>query len=302
MISPFHSGLLAAASLVAACAAHSATPDQPIIWTLNATEAQLAKGEAHLSFEARQGHNDRSRTSHSRSFALSDLEGLSAGDLRTGGSREMSFRYVQPAGRLDCSGVVKSRAGTGTCGLTADSRFADALLSRGIGRPDERQLFNLTMSGVDLAVLDELVRQGYPKPDIDGLVGLGIFEVTPKYVRELAASGYRLSSIGDLVQFKIFKVEPSFIGELRTLGYADLPANQLVQFKIFNVTPGLIRELRELGYPNVSPDKLVELKIHGVTPDYIRGFVRAGIARPGVDQLARMRMAGFDPARRDGAR
>lgn len=302
MISPFHLGLLAAASLIAACAAQSATPDQPITWTLNATEAQLAKGEAHVSFEARQGRDDRSRTSHSRTFALSALEGLPAEALRTGGSRGVSFRYVQPAGRLDCSGVVRSRAATGACGLTTDRRFADALALRGIGRPDQRQLFNLTMSGVNLAVLDELARQGYPKPDIDGVVGLGIFKVTPEYVRELTASGYRLRSIGDLVQFKIFKVEPGFIRELRALNYASLPANQLVQFKIFNVTPGFIRELRDLGYRNVSPGKLVELKIHGITPEYIRSFARAGIARPGIDQLTRMRIAGFNPARRDDPR
>lgn len=302
MISPFHPGLLAAAFLPVACAAQSATPNQPVTWTLNATEAQLAKGEAHVSFEARRGRDARSRTSHSRTFALSTLEGLSTVDLRTGGPREVSFRYVQPAGRLDCSGVVGSRAGTGTCGLTANRRFADTLASRGIGRPDELQSFNLTMSGVGLAVLDELARQGYPKPDIDGLVGLGIFKVTPDYIRELAAGGYRLRSIGDLVQFKIFKVEPGFITELRTLNYANLPASQLVRFKIFNVTPEFIRELRKLGYTNVSPGKLVELRIHGITPEYIRGFARAGIARPGVDQLTRMRIAGFDPARRDDAR
>lgn len=302
MTTPLFSGLIATASLIAACAAQSATPDQPITWTLKATEAQLGKGEAQLGFEARRGRDDRSRTSHSRTFALSALQGLAAADLRTNGSRQVSFRYVQPAGRLDCSGVVRSRAGTGGCGLTADRGFADALASRGIGRPDALQLLNLTMSGVDLAVLDELARQGYPKPDVDGLVGLGIFKVTPDYVRTLAASGYRLRSIGDLVQFKIFKVEPGLIKELRTLDYANLPASQLVQFKIFDVTPKFVRDLSELGYSSVSPGKLVELKIHGITPEYIRSFARAGIARPGIDQLTRMRIAGFDPARRDEAR
>ncbi|HZF42087.1 MAG TPA: hypothetical protein VEZ48_01610 [Sphingomonadaceae bacterium] len=297
MISALKLGILAAASLIAACAARSAIPDQPIGWSLTASPSQLARGEVQLSFEARTGRDDRSRTSHSRTFALSEFEGLSSADLQSGGTRPIRFHYVQPAGRLDCNGEARFRAGAGTCGLTANQRFADALALRGIGRANDRELFNLTMSGVDLAVLDELARHGYPKPDIDGIVSLGIFKVTPGYVRELAASGYRLRTIGDLVQFKVFKVEPTYIQELRKLGYANLPVEDLVQFKIFRITPDYIRELDELGYAGIPTKKLVELRIHGVTTEYIRGFAQAGVGRPGIDQLTRMRMAGVRPPR-----
>ena len=328
MFSAVRPSLFAIAALAATCVAQSKTLQQPIAWTIHADEWQLAKGQVQLSLTARSEGASRSQQSHS--IPLASLEGVPAQAFASQTARDVSFRLVRQAGRLDCSGVVRARAGAGECRFIADARFVSELQRRGIGRPDELQLYHLTVSGANLAVLDELARHGYPQPDIEDLVKLGIFSVGPGYVRELAASGYKLGSIEDLVKFKIFDITPGYIAELAAigpgfralpadklveyrihkispetirslaaLGYDDLDREAVTQFAIFKVTPQFIRELRELGYADLSPGQLVELRIHGVTPEYIRGIARAGIARPGVDQLKRLRMAGFDPARRD---
>ena len=317
-------------ALLSACAAEAAPLPQPIAWTIHADEGDLRNGEVQLSLRTRAG---RSQWHHSSSFALASLAGLSADALRASSGRDVAFTLSRPAGRLACEGVVRARSGAGECRFAGDTGFAEALARRGVGRPDERQLFSLAMAGADLAILDELARRGYPKPTLDEFVELGIFKVTPASIRALADSGYRLGSAKDLVKFAIFKITPDYIAELAAigprfrrlpaetlvkyrihkvtpatvrelvrkltaLGYDDLDGGDVVSLSIHGVTPAFIRDLRELGYRDLSPGKLVELRIHGVTPDYIRGFQRAGLALPPADQLTRLRLAGFDPARR----
>jgi hypothetical protein len=323
--------LLAAAAIAVCGAGRSTTLRQPIVWTVDAEEKALAAGKVQLSLTVQTDENHRSQ--HSNTTALTALDGLRAGAFAPGPSRNVSFRLVRPAGLLDCAGVARVRAGSGECRFVANAHFVRELERRGMGRPDELQLYHLTTSGADLAVLDELERHDYPKANVDDLVKLGIFKVTPTYVRELAVSGYRLRWLDDLVQFKIFDITPAYIAELAAigpkfraipaarlvkyrifkvapatvrelaaLGYDDLDGELITRFAIFKVTPQFIRELRALGYRDVPADKLIELRVHGVTPEYIRGLGRAGIALPGINQLARMRMSGFDPALRGASR
>ncbi|HEX6218112.1 MAG TPA: hypothetical protein VFZ35_02420, partial [Sphingomicrobium sp.] len=317
--------LLITAVAATACTASTAAPgkadDRPlgtISWTI---DRDGNRDDAKVQLGFRTGEGSRNNSHWSSDYDLSDLAGLSRAQL-DGASQPVRFALVREAGRLDCSGNAGHGRGTGTCGFAPDANFAARLVSAGIGRPAERQAYNLTLAKVSQQLIDELGRHGYDKPDVDGLVGMGIHGVTANYVRDIAAAGYRLGKAEGLVKFRIFGIDSRFIADMAAIGpqFRSLSAEDLVQFKIFGVKPDLVRaysglgyqtinakdlvamqihgvspdfitELGSLGYRDIPVQKLVQLRIHGVTPDYIRGLKAEGIALPSADQLVRLRLA-----------
>ena len=325
--------LLMTAIAATACTASTAAPkhsddDSPlgtIRWNVDDLDRR-DDGKIQLSF--RTGEGARNNSNWSNGYDLAELQGLSRAQL-DGGSQPVRFAVLREAGRLDCSGTAGNRQGVGTCGFAPDSAFAGRLAAAGIGRPSERQAYNLTLAKVGYDLVEELGRHGYDKPTVSDLVGLGIHGATARYVREIADAGYRLGKVDALVQFRIFGINGRFIGDMAAIGpqFRNLSAHDLVQFKIFGVKPELVRayaglgyssvntkdlvamqihgvspefvtELADLGYRNIPTQKLVELRIHGVTAEFIRDMKQEGIALPSPDQLVRLKLAGYRPGKR----
>jgi len=324
--------LLLTAVAATACTASSAAPsrsdDRPlgtIRWSIDDVERDRSDDEFQLSFRTSDAHHN---SNWSNGYAYSELRGLSPAQL-AGPSQPVRFALVREAGRLDCSGTAGNRQGTGTCAFSGDAGFAGRLAAGGIGRPTDRQAFNLTLANVRHELIDELGRNGYDKPDVDGLVTMGIHGATAAYVRDIAGAGYRLgkseglvkfrifgvdarflrdmAAIGpqfaklsaeDLVQLKIFGVKPELVRAYKQLGYTTLDSKDLVKMRIHGVSPEFITELAKLGYRGISSDQLVNLRIHGVTPDFIRDLKAEGIVLPSADQLVRLRLAGYRPGKR----
>ena len=324
--------LLLTAVAATACTASSAAPgrsdDQPlgtIRWSIDDHDSRR-DGKVQVSF--RTGEGSRHNSNWSSGYDVGELRGLSSAQLN-GSSQPVRFALAREAGRLDCTGTAGNRQGIGTCVFSGDAGFAGRLASGGIGRPTDRQAFNLTLADVRYELIDELGRYGYDRPDVDGLVAMGIHGATAAYVRDIAGAGYRLGKSEGLVQFRIFGIDARFVRDMAAIGpqLAKLSAEDLVQFKIFGVKPELVRaytqlgystldskdlvkmqihgvspefitELAKLGYRDISSDQLVNLRIHGVTPDFIRGLKAEGIVLPSADQLVRLRLAGYRPGKR----
>ena len=295
-----------------------------IDWSIQRSGTQLQSGKVQLRIESRWGRNHNSSWSHG--YRLAELQGLSAAQV-AGRQAPVRFALAREAGRLDCSGFAGNSIGSGSCSFAANPAFASYLAARGIGRPNEREAFTLTMSGTGRALVDALAAQRYPTPDIDDLVAMGIHGVTADYVNGLAGSGYRLKSSGDLVTFKIHGVSPDYIRAIAAAGpqLRSLPADDLVAFKIHGVSPDLVRSyvrlrggadkddivamrihgvtpqfidgMAALGYRDLGADDLVQMRIFGVTPEFVRALQQQGM-RPSAEQLVRLRMAGFSPRRR----
>jgi len=245
--------LLMTAVAATACTASTAAPkgaddNRPlgtIRWSIDALD-QRDDGRVQLSF--RTGDGARSNSNWSSGYDLAELQGLSRNQL-DGSSQPVRFSLVREAGRLDCSGSAGGRQGVGTCGFAPDAAFAGRLTAAGIGRPTERQAYNLTLAKVRYELVEELGRHGYDKPTVGDLVGLGIHGATAGYVKEIADAGYRLGKVDGLVQFRIFGINGRFIGDMAAIGpqFRNLSADDLVQFKIFGVKPELVRAYTKAG-------------------------------------------------------
>jgi len=324
--------LLLTAIAATACTASTAAPgrsdDRPlgaIRWSIDGRDSRR-DGKVQVSF--RTGEGSRNNSNWSSGYEFGELAGLSSAQLN-GSSQPVRFALIREAGRLDCTGTAGNRQGIGTCGFAADAQFTGRLASAGIGRPTDRQAFNLTLANVRYELVEELGRHGYDKPDVNDLVAMGIHGATAGYVRDIAGAGYRLGKADGLVRFRIFGIDARFIRDMAAIGpqFARLSAEDLVKFKIHGVKPELVRaytqlgyttldsgdlvtmqihgvspefitELAGLGYRGVPTDQLVKLRIHGVTPEFILGLKAEGIALPSADQLVRLRLAGYRPGKR----
>ena len=238
--------------------------------------------------------DDNGHDSWGDRIPLADLKGMSREAIAHGGP--VSFSYVRPAGRFDCSGTARDEHAEGNCTFTVNDAFAKVLAARNIERPSRRQYYGLAISGVDSDVIDAVIKEGLGTPTPDELIGLGIFHVTPDFVRGMAHLNGMNVSIGDLVQFRIFKITPELAKDYANLGYGKLSAHDLVQFSIFHVSPETIRGFKEAGYRDLSAHDLQQFSIFHVTPDYIHELADAGYRNIPAETLVRMRMFGVTPA------
>jgi hypothetical protein len=295
---------LFAAALAALLLGGSAIAAAParIDFTVAPTESAAASDKVQLGLSYRAAGGGKSHTS--RPVPLGELQGLTAAQLASDGA-PVRFSLVRDAGRLDCDGIVRQRRGTGDCRFAPDARYAAELARRGIARPTEKQQFDLTMHGADLAVVDELLRQGYAKPKVDDIVEAGIFGVTVPYLRELDMLGYRVGTVDRLVEMRIHRVTPDYIREMAAAGpaYRRLPPEQLVEMRIHGVTPERVRGYAQAGYANLTRRQIMDMAIHRVTPDYIGELAAAGYRNIAPEKLVEMRIHGVtaDMARRANA-
>ena len=242
--------------------------------------------------------NDLARTRRAADHLVGDRDidpGLDHARLN-GPSQPVRFALVREAGRLDCSGNAGNARGSGTCAFSADAAFAARLAEAGIGRPTERQAYNLTLAKVGQELIDELGRHGYERPDIDGLVSMGIHGVTASYVRDIASAGYRLGKAEGLVKFRIFGIDARFIGDMAAIGpqFRSLSAEDLVQFKIFGVKPDLVRAYSELGYATLDARDLVKIDSIVALKDSTRDLYQMGETIYAVGETLAV-FAGLEP-------
>ena len=282
---------LAAGAMAAAALASQKSGEIPatIDWTI-APSGKPDKVQLGLSYRTRGGHSQ-----NNRSVPLADLQGLDTARLASPGASDAAFRIARDAGRLDCTGSVRERRGAGTCRFAADPGFAAALEARGLGRPSERQLFQLTLQGAELAFLDALEQQGYARPSVEDFVAASIHGVSTDYLRGLDASGYRVGTVDKLVEMRIHGVSPAYIRELVAAvpRYRGVPADELIAMRIHGVTPERVRGYAAAGYADLAHDDLMAMAIHGVTPDYIRSLADAGYGGLSAKELVRMKIHGI---------
>lgn len=281
---------LAAGAMAAVALAGQGSDAIPaaVEWTIAPT-SQPEKVQLGLSYRTGTSHSNNSRP-----VALAELQGLGAAQLDSPAAADVAFRIARDAGRLDCDGSVKARRGAGTCRFAADPAFAAALEQRGLDRPSERQMFQLTLQGAELALLDELERRGYARPSLDDYLAASIHGVSTAYLAGLDAAGYRVGTVDKLVDMRIHGVTPAYIKEMVAIAprYRGVPADELVDMRIHGVTPARVRGYAEAGYRDIPHKDLMAMSIHGVTPDYIRSLAAAGYSGLSAEQLVRMKIHG----------
>src|SRR5215203_3539102 len=105
-----------------------------------AVERRESKNKVQLNFsyETSRGGNNN----HGSSFAFSDLQGLSRGQVESANSR-VSFRLVREAGTIECEGTFQNGKGSGTFRFTPSQSFASGMQSRGFTFSNEK-LFSAT--------------------------------------------------------------------------------------------------------------------------------------------------------------
>lgn len=235
------------------------------------------------------GGSHESNWSSSHSVGLEKLQGLSREQAFSAAGTNVRFDLRREAGTFACEGWFRQGKGSGHFTFVPDQGFASELGRRGLGSPDERQLFALARADVGLALLDELRAQGYERPTLEQLVRMGDHGVHADYVRGMGGMGYRLGSIDELVRMRDHGVGPDFVRELREFGYRDLSAEDLVRARDHGVGSSFIREIQTAGYQAPPLDGLVRIRDHGVTASYIKGLRDEGYDSLALEQLVRMR-------------
>jgi hypothetical protein len=274
--------LLAFISVSSACTA--AEPGQWVHFTLEAGHTNPAAIHASFQKEARPEENN-----WSTDFRASDLVGLDLAGFRAGGTRPLRFSVIREAGRLDCTGHGGDSYGAGNCTFSPDPSFADALASRGIGRPSREQQFALMAVSARRELIDELAQARYPMPSIDNFIALSALGVDRSYIAEMARAGYRPASIDGLIQFKALNITPEWISQFARIGYANLPTDELVQLKALDITPEYIASFDRVGYHHLPVDQLVQLKAMNITPDYVRRIAAVDAGLPPVEKLVELK-------------
>jgi len=244
-----------------------------------------------LSLNGRGSSHDNIMSS---SLRTADLPGLDGAGLGRDGP--IAFALVREAGRLDCSGLVRSSAADGGCRFTPDPAFSEMLAAHGMARPTEEQAFALAMIGARRDLLDALAAAHYPMPDIDDFIAMSALEVNPGYIADMARSGYRPSDVQQLIEFRAVGVTPEYAGTLARAGYTNLPADKLVELAALNIDPAFIRGFESIGYPNLPVDTLVELKALDVTPGYVDAVRQSSQGAQSLDRIVELKALGFEPA------
>lgn len=272
---------LAFLSVSSACIA---APSEWIQFTLRA--------ERHGSNIQADFHDRRHENNWSSGFKPSELIGLDVNGFYTAGTRPIRFSIVREAGRLDCAGNGGAAHANGNCNFSADPNFTQALLNRGIGRPNPHQAMGLMSLDVRRDLVDTLAAAHFPRPSIDDLMALTALGVDRAYISSLAHAGYRPQTIQALTEFKALDIGPEWIGGLIRVGYANVPSSDLVQLKALDVDADFIAGFDRIGYRHLPVDALVQLKALGITPEFARSALGDRGSLPPVSDLVELKLFG----------
>lgn len=252
-----------------------------------------ASGDDRLQLALRRD-DGRGHTTSS-SFRAKDLAGLDPAVLRASARQPIQFSLAREAGRLDCSGWSAERRATGNCRFAGDPAFAAFLAARGVSRPSEQQLLDMTIVGTRRTLVEALAQARFRSVTPGDLVAMTALNVTPEYIREMAAHGYRPVKAGDLIPLKALDVSPAYIRSLSRVGYGSLPAEELIQLKALNVTADFIAGFQRAGFRDLPVSRLIQLKALNIRPEEL---ARQGRGRPAAlftNGLAPLGLAGLMP-------
>ena len=208
-------------------------------------------------------HNDHSSWEMSDSVPFDEraFHGLTLDDIKSAKGVK-HFQIVRDAGAFDCNGYFASGIGSGVFAFAPSAAFADALDSRGLGRPDVKDQFELALSNVTLAMVDGLRSAGVTGLSAKALVNLANHDVNAKYVAGLKANGVHATSVDDLVRLRDHDVAPDYIAGLARDGYHP-SVDDLVRLRDHDVSLDFISRLQAHGY-HPSIEDLIRLRDSGM--------------------------------------
>ena len=227
--------------------------------------------------------------SDTMAFDAASLRGLTLDDVKNA-TGDKHFQIVRDAGSFDCNGYFRTGIGSGVFAFAPSATFAAALDSRGLGRPDEKDQFELALANVTIAFVDGLRAAGVTGLSAKALVTLADHDVNGKYVAALNANGVRAASVDELVRLRDHDVAPEFIAGLGKFGYHP-SADELVRLRDHDVAADYVAGLWKDGY-RPSVDELVRLRDHDVSLDFIARLQSHGY-HPNIDDLIRLRDSGM---------
>ena len=277
--------LLAFVAVSTACVAASA---DSISFTLEPQRRD--SGRIQASFKG--WDHDSSHSNWSTGFLPSELIGLEVSSFRDPGTRPLHFAIAREAGRLDCAGSGGRSFASGTCRFTADPAFVQLLVSRGIGRPTQKEAFGLMAVNARRDLIFALAEARYPTPTIDDLTALSALGVNRAYVSDLARAGYRPPALHNLVEFKALGIDAPWIAGFQRIGYSNVPSDDLVQMRALGITPDYVAGFQRIGYRNLRVDDLVQLKALNVTPEFARAMSAQHSQLPDARELVEMKVLG----------
>jgi beta-lactamase regulating signal transducer with metallopeptidase domain len=227
------------------------------------------------------------RSTHGRDVPLSQLDGLTAAQLASGGP--VTFRLRRDAGTFTFEGVARGGVAGGTFTFAPTPTFAADLAKRGFAAPAPQEQYDLARADVGFAFIDELTRQGYAKPSTADLVRAGQHGVSTTYLREMGELGHRLGTLEPLITLRDHGVTPDYIRGLADEGHKKLSADELRRARDHGVSVEYIRGMREAGYASLPLDGLIRTRDHGVSPEYVRQLADAGYRKLPLEEVVRVR-------------
>ena len=261
-------------------------------WSIAARGDDPARVQLSLEYSD-SSNGGFSNSMWSSAVPLADA-GLPADRLR-GPIAPVTFQIQREPGTFSCTGSAGEGSGAGQFTYVPNTRFDDALGSRGIGRPNYKESLELAIAGTTLAFVDQ-IRASSQHANVGDLVRVVQHGVNPRYVSDLAALGYKVTSLDQLVRLRDHGVSTDFIRAVQNAGYRNLSPDDLVRLADHGVREKYITDLRAAGYAQVTADQLVTLRDHGVTPRYIGDLAAAGYKNLSPDDLIALRDHGVSVA------
>ena len=225
---------------------------------------------------------------------IAQLKGLSP-DAINGPTSDVAFDIVRDAGTLRCHGEFSDGIGAGLFDLVLDSRYADQLEKRGVGRPTRDQQVRLALADASYELLDVLAAQKYPTPDVDMFLKMTQHGVDVEYIQGMAKLGYKFGTVSELIKARDHGVDPEFVRRMADAGYSKLDFDVLLRARDHGADPEYIGDMGELGFKKLPLEDLIRARDHGVDADYVEGMNRAGYPNLSLATLIRARDHGVSP-------
>jgi hypothetical protein len=273
------------ALLLAIAVSNTAAVAQNVINGTWAIQPGTSAGQVRLELRyPRPGESDRFEYQHDSSI---ESLGLRSSDL-TSPSHPVHFVLRRDAGELDFNGTLGDGVGAGHYAFTPSGSYADAMASRGIGRPDVRAQLAATLLDASLSYANSMIAAGLRPSSFDKLIAFRALEITPDSVRSLRQAFGPMNE-DDVITFTALHITPEYAAQMRAAGLADLDAHTLVSLKALHVDAAYIHDLASLGYDHLSAHELTELKALHVDAQYIRRVQSHGYKHPSIHQLVELK-------------
>jgi hypothetical protein len=245
-------------------------------------------GHVTLEYHRIQGHSEDSWT-ESFDATPAEIQPSVLAQLRSGGRR--NFTVAEDAGQFQAQGDFSGDQGGGTWVFDPNPGFAEELARRGIGRPDDKQQFELAISRFRLASLDALAASGFERPSIDDLIRMIEHGVTASYIAAMKNVNIRPKSVSSLIRLRDHGVDPLYAEQMLRFD-PGLSGDDLVELRDHGVSSAYVTTLSSLGYHPV-PGDLIRLMDHGVSTSFIQRMRSHGYTHLSVEDLIRLRDHGF---------